>query len=52
MTAFGGLAGQAPVLDAPDITVSVRQTFGIDSDLEVPAFSVADAWAPLVEINR
>ena len=28
MTAFGGLAGQPPVLDAPDITVSVRQTFG------------------------
>ena len=23
----------------PDITVKVRQTFGIDSDLEVPAFS-------------
>ena len=26
-------------LDRPDITVSVRQTFGIDSDLQVPAFS-------------
>ncbi|MHA1568085.1 MAG: AAA family ATPase, partial [Alphaproteobacteria bacterium] len=25
--------------DTPDITVSVRQTFGIDSDLDVPAFS-------------
>ena len=25
--------------DRPDITVSVRQTFGIDSDLQVPAFS-------------
>ena len=23
----------------PDIKISVRQTFGIDSDLEVPAFS-------------
>ncbi|HEY2870944.1 MAG TPA: cobaltochelatase subunit CobS, partial [Reyranella sp.] len=22
----------------PDIKISVRQTFGIDSDLEVPAF--------------
>src|SRR5215469_14895180 len=26
-------------LERPDITVSVRQTFGIDSDLQVPAFS-------------
>jgi len=25
--------------ETPDITLSVRQTFGIDSDLEVPAFS-------------
>ncbi len=29
--------GQMP--DTPDIQVSVRQTFGIDSELEVPAFS-------------
>ena len=28
-------------LDQPDITISVRQTFGIDSDLQVPAFSQA-----------
>jgi len=33
-------------LDAPDMTVSVRQTFGIDSDLEVPAFSKADEHVP------
>jgi cobaltochelatase CobS len=33
-------------LDAPDMTVSVRQTFGIDSDLEVPAFSKADTHVP------
>jgi len=33
-------------LDAPDITVSVRQTFGIDSDLEVPAFSQGDEHVP------
>jgi cobaltochelatase CobS len=31
---------------APDITLSVRQTFGIDSDLEVPAFSVAEDHVP------
>jgi cobaltochelatase CobS len=33
-------------LDAPDITISVRQTFGIDSDLEVPAFSEGDEHVP------
>jgi cobaltochelatase CobS len=30
----------------PDITVKVRQTFGIDSDMEVPAFSNADDHVP------
>lgn len=34
------------VLDTPDITVSVRQTFGIDCDLEVPAFSVIEDHVP------
>ena len=29
----------ADTLDAPDIELSVRQAFGIDSDLMVPAFS-------------
>ncbi len=33
-------------LDAPDIKISVRQTFGIDSDLEVPGFSIADERVP------
>jgi cobaltochelatase CobS len=32
--------------NAPDITVSVRQTFGIDCDLEVPAFSIAEDHVP------
>jgi cobaltochelatase CobS len=36
-------------LDAPDIKVSVRQTFGIDSDMEVPAFSEADAHVPALD---
>ncbi|WP_026381294.1 cobaltochelatase subunit CobS [Afifella pfennigii] len=35
---------QAPQL--PDMTVSVRQVFGIDSDLEVPAFSQSDPHVP------
>ncbi|GGF07194.1 cobaltochelatase subunit CobS [Aliidongia dinghuensis] len=33
----------------PDITVSVRQTFGIDSDLQVPAFSAANEHVPDVD---
>jgi len=30
----------------PDIKLSVRQTFGIDSDMEVPAYSKADEHVP------
>ena len=33
----------------PDIKVSVRQTFGIDSDLQVPAFSQATEYVPDVD---
>jgi cobaltochelatase CobS len=33
----------------PDIQVSVRQTFGIDSELEVPAFSRASEHVPPVD---
>ncbi|HMG51546.1 MULTISPECIES: cobaltochelatase subunit CobS [Inquilinus] len=33
----------------PDIKVSVRQTFGIDSDLQVPAFSSATPHVPDVD---
>ena len=36
----------APVLDAPDRMVKVRDVFGIDSDMEVPAFSEADERVP------
>jgi len=36
-------------LDAPDIMLSVRQTFGIDSDMEVPAFSEGEDHVPDVE---
>ena len=32
----------------PDITISVRQTFGIDSDMEVPAFSEPEEHVPSV----
>ncbi len=37
--------GDAP-MEGPDITVSVRQTFGIDCDMQVPAFSQASGHVP------
>ncbi len=39
--------GGAPLpIEGPDITVSVRQTFGLDSDMQVPAFSQANDHVP------
>jgi len=40
--------GEMPT-GGPDIKVSVRQTFGIDSDLHVPAFSQASDYVPQVD---
>ncbi len=40
---------QPLLMQEPDITVSVRQVFGIDSDMEVPAFSEADSHVPDVD---
>lgn len=34
------------ILSAPDIELDVRETFGIDIDMKVPAFSVADERVP------
>ncbi len=41
----------APIdsMGAPDIQVSVRQTFGIDSDMEVPAYSQAEEHVPNID---
>ena len=36
----------ATILAAPDIEVDVRETFGIDIDMKVPAFSKADERVP------
>ncbi|HEY9163892.1 MAG TPA: AAA family ATPase, partial [Magnetovibrio sp.] len=36
-------------LNAPDITVDVRQTFGIDVDMEVPAFSQGEEHVPEID---
>ncbi|MEP9358118.1 cobaltochelatase subunit CobS [Sphingomonas sp. KR3-1] len=37
---------ETTILEAPDKMVKVRDLFGIDSDLEVPAFSEADERVP------
>jgi cobaltochelatase CobS len=37
---------ETTILDAPDRMLKVRDLFGIDSDLEVPAFSEADERVP------
>ena len=36
-------------LNAPDITVDVRQTFGIDVDMDVPAFSAGEEHVPEID---
>src|SRR6201747_3275040 len=40
------LAAQEEVVGLPDMKVSVRQLFGIDSDMEVPAYSEPDEYVP------
>jgi cobaltochelatase CobS len=42
-------AGLEGLPKAPDIKVSVRQTFGVDSDLQVPAFSQTTEYVPDVD---
>src|SRR6187551_1060297 len=37
---------ETTILDAPDRMIKVRDLFGIDSDMEVPAFSEADERVP------
>ena len=41
--------GPAQFIDRPDITVSVRQTFGFDIDMDVPAFSRSNEYVPDVD---
>ncbi len=36
-------------MEGPDITVSVRQTFGIDCDMQVPAFSQPNEHVPTLD---
>ncbi len=39
------MSDQFPIM-APDITVSARETFGVDFDMEVPAFSKKSEFVP------
>jgi len=41
--------GAAPMTGLPDIKVSVRQTFGIDVDMEIPAFSQTRELVPDID---
>ncbi|MDH3688975.1 MAG: cobaltochelatase subunit CobS [Gammaproteobacteria bacterium] len=36
-------------LDLPDIHIAVRQSFGLDTDMEVPAFSQSSEYVPEVD---
>jgi len=38
-----------PVLDGPDTTVEIRETFGIDAEGEVPAFSEPSEHVPRID---
>ena len=49
VTAPERLVGLHDLPEEPDIKVSVRQSFGIDSDLQVPAFSQATEYVPEVD---
>ncbi|MBU6207486.1 MAG: cobaltochelatase subunit CobS, partial [Alphaproteobacteria bacterium] len=39
------------VMDAPDRRVKARDLFGVDSDMELPAFSEADERVPDLDPN-
>ena len=42
-------AARQNVSGMPDIKVSARQVFGIDADMEVPAFSAVSEHVPVVD---
>lgn len=46
MTALQTKPVSMPANDLPDITISVRDVFGIDSDMKVPAFSQSTEHVP------
>jgi len=36
-------------LDAPDISLDARETFGLDIDMDIPAFSIGEAHVPEID---
>ena len=44
-------ASKAKLTGLPDTTVSVRDTFGIDSDMQAPAFSTRDEHVPELDAD-
>lgn len=46
MSSAPALGGSEMPTAGPDITVSARQTFGIDSDMQIPAFSQPNSYVP------
>ena len=44
-----GDGSQAEQIDLPDIEISIRQVFGIDSDMVVPAYSVTTELVPEID---
>jgi cobaltochelatase CobS len=49
MAPENGERGPEFPMAGPDITLSVRQTFGIDSDMQVPAFSQSNDFVPDID---
>ena len=39
------------LLDRPDLEIDARQTFGVDIDMKVPAFSIADERVPEIDAS-
>ncbi len=46
MNSIKAIAGSEPAPGLPDTRISVRKTFGIDSDMEAPAYSQAEEHVP------
>ena len=51
MKSSAAVAGNDEImpLDAPDIEIPVRDVFGIDSDMKVPAFSIRTEHVPDID---
>src|SRR5665811_1517013 len=49
MTAAVQEVAGKPAQNLPDMKVSIRQQFGIDSDMEVPAYSQPDEHVPDID---